>query len=75
MNTLSVSQIDWNAYCGFPSKYRVIQVVMDYAEGRSPLSEYTEFYNSMTTEQKQQADDLIMDIYKEVIADSNGKAK
>ena len=75
MNTLSQNQIDWNAYCGFPSKYRVMQVVMNYAEGSSSLSEYTEFYISMTPDQKQMADDLLMDIYVNVIVDSNGKAK
>ena len=75
MNTLSQNQIDWNAYCGFPSRYRVMQVVMNYAEGSSSLSEYTEFYNSMTPDQKQMADNLMIDISIQVVLDSNGKAK
>ena len=52
-----------------------MQVVMNYAEGSSSLSEYTEFYNSMTPDQKQMADNLMIDISIQVVLDSNGKAK
>jgi len=62
MNTMSKEQISWNYYCGLPQSVVVQKVVMNYADGSSSLDEYTEFYNSFTADQKQIADDMVMQI-------------
>ena len=63
MNTMSQEQINWNYSCGLPQSFIVQKIVMNYAAGSSSLAEYTEFYNSyFTADQKQIADDMIMQI-------------
>jgi len=63
MNTFSNSQVYYTAKCGLPTKFYVQKIVIDYAEGSSSLSEYTEFYNNWNSEMQQIADDLVMEIF------------
>jgi len=62
MNTMSQEQTSWNNVCGLPVKFLLTRIVLNYANGSSTLEEYTEYYNRMTVEQKQFADDMIMEI-------------
>jgi hypothetical protein len=62
MNTMSQEQTSWNNVCGLPVKFLLTRIVLNYANGSSTLEEYTEYYNRMTVEQKQIADDMVMEI-------------
>ena len=62
MNTMSKEQTSWNNSCGLPVKFLLQKIVLNYAEGLSSQEEYAEFYNRMTVEQKQFADDMVMEI-------------
>lgn len=59
MKTLSNDQIRWNRSCGYADEFFAIQHVLNYADGRSSLEEYTEMYNSMSLANRKIADDLM----------------
>jgi hypothetical protein len=40
----------------------MIYTILDYADGSSSQSEYADYYGRMTVEQKQFADDMVMEI-------------
>lgn len=56
MKTLSTDQIRWNRACGYADEFHAIQAVLNYADGRSSLEEYTEIYNSMSLSSRKVAD-------------------
>jgi hypothetical protein len=62
MNTMSQEQTSWNNVCGLPIKFHLLKIVLDYADGSSSQSEYADYYGRMTVEQKQIADDMVMEI-------------
>jgi hypothetical protein len=59
---MSEEQTSWNNCCGLPVKFLLMKIILDYANGSSSREEYTDYYNRMTTEQKQIADDMVMEI-------------
>ncbi len=62
MNTMSQEQINWNYTCGLPVKFLLTKNFINYVEGRSSQEEYAEYYSRMTQDQKQIADDMVMEI-------------
>ena len=69
MNTLSQNQIYWNSSCGLPRTFFVQKIVLGYAEGSYSLEEYTDYYNRMTTVEKQSADDLCSAIFQAMLVE------
>lgn len=59
MKTLSTDQIRWNRSCGYADEFHAIQAVLNYADGRSSLNEYTEIYNSMSLSSRKVADETM----------------
>ena len=62
MNTMSQEQIRWNYSCGLPRKFEVQKKVIGYADLSVTPNEYAEFYATWTKDEKQFADDLLMEI-------------
>ena len=62
MNTMSKEQITWNYKCGLPRKFEVQKKVLGYADLSVTANEFAEYYASWTKEEKQFADDLLMEI-------------
>jgi hypothetical protein len=56
MKQLTTEQIRWNRSCGYSEEFFAIQHVLNYADGRSSLEEYAEFYNSMSLSSRKIAD-------------------
>lgn len=59
---MSQEQIRWNYSCGLPRKFEVQKKVLGYADLSVTPNEYAEFYATWTKEEKQFADDLLMEI-------------
>jgi hypothetical protein len=59
---MSQEQRSWNNTCGLPVKFLLQRIVLNYAEGRYSQEEYADYYNRMTPEQKQIANDMVMEI-------------
>lgn len=62
MNTMSKEQIRWNYSCGLPRKFEVQKKVLGYADLSVTADEYADYYMNWTKEEKQFADDLLMEI-------------
>ena len=59
---MSKEQIRWNYSCGLPRKFEVQKKVLGYADLSVTADEYNEYYLTLTKEEKQFADDLLMEI-------------
>ena len=66
---MSQEQISWNNICGLPVKFHLVKIILDYANGNSTQSEYADYYERMTLEQKQIADNMIMEIAISTVKD------
>jgi hypothetical protein len=59
---MSKEQITWNYKCGLPRKFEIQKKVLGYADLSVTANEFSEYYTSWTKEEKQFADDLLMEI-------------
>lgn len=62
MDSLTREQVGFMKSTGLPEYYMIQKIVFQYAEGNMSESEYSEFYASWTSSNKDQADELVSKI-------------
>lgn len=66
MKTLTTDQIRMNRSCGLRQEFFAMQIVLNYADGRSSLAEYTELYDAMSLSTQKIADEIMEKISESV---------